>query len=136
MKDKKEFSGFPFVLSLLFFTIIVFTLEYSPLFGGASNALNEYFDNCWCRVYVYTIICFHSCFRRWLLHSRFFNFLTERAKRNIYHGWTFLSYDFEQGKIECVNFIVNFYCNNTKELKDETNEIRRCTMRLWWLYEI
>lgn len=46
MKDKKEFSGFPFVLSLLFFTIIVFTLEYSPLFGGASNALNEYFDNC------------------------------------------------------------------------------------------
>lgn len=64
MKDKKEFSGFPFVLSLLFFTIIVFTLEYSPLiFGGASNALNEYFDNCWCRVYVYTIICFHSCFR-------------------------------------------------------------------------
>lgn len=61
----------------IFFTIIVFIflLEYLPLiFDGALNALNEYFDSCWCCVCIYTTICFHSisthCYTRELLFNR------------------------------------------------------------------
>ena len=88
---KKEFSflSFPrcFYISFHKYCFIIFLLEYSLIFSGALNALNEYFDELlMLRVHLHYLLSFRI---NVLLLPASSYFLIERAKRNIYHDVSF-----------------------------------------------
>lgn len=129
MKNKKEFSGFPFVPSLLiyFFLQLFFLYFYS-------NICLWFLVAHWMRwTSISTVVDVACAFTRlfvFILYQRIVipasYFLIERAKRNIYHdGRFFLIVSFRKDRMR--EFYCNFYCNSTKESKNETRfEDVRC----------
>ena len=102
---KKEFSflSFPrcFYISFHKYCFIIFLLEYSLIFSGALNALNEYFDELlMLRVHLHYLLSFRI--NALLLPAS--NFLIERAKHNIYHDERFFLIILVSKRSKCVNF--------------------------------